>query len=227
MRNDKAQGEASAPLRRFWVMGAGRFGQIAVNRILRHFPQAHITVVDRESLMPAADRVTMVRAEGVEWLVDALQEGRAVDMVVPAIPSHVAYEWMVQHLKRQFTILPLEPDDHLLSRLPHPIRGSAGRIYVSHADFICPDSCAEPENICTHTGKPRPRDLFRLLADLDTVKVQPVVLRSFQLLPGVGGLYPHHLQRALDSVIAHQRQPLMIATACRCHGVLDLIRLHD
>ncbi|MGA6925486.1 MAG: hypothetical protein WBY88_07385 [Desulfosarcina sp.] len=109
--------------------------------------------------------------------------------------------------------------------MPHPIRGKTGQAYVSHADFICPDNCPEPEKICTHTGRPRPPDLVRLLRRLDFENVLPIVLRSHQLLPGVGGIRPADLIGALDMARRHSQPLLMLATACRCHGVVDFIRL--
>jgi hypothetical protein len=79
--------------------------------------------------------------------------------------------------------------------------------------------------ICTHTGKPRPPDMFRLLENLDVDDTMPIVIRSHQLLPGVGGFSPTDLMSAVDMVCKNSRQPLMIATACRCHGVVDFIRV--
>ncbi len=215
------------PMRRFWIIGGGRFGQTAMRRIMRRIPDARVTIVDRELIASIPERVAGVHADGIEWMVDRLNKGLAADMIVPAIPLHVAFEWISRNVPPNCTIEPLEPSSGMLSRLPHPLRGSAGRVYVSHADFICPDHCTEPADVCTYTGKPRPTDLFRLLAELDVDAVVPIVLRSFQLLPGVGGLYPLHLRNALEQVLDHPHQPLMIATACRCHGVLDFIRLHE
>ena len=109
--------------------------------------------------------------------------------------------------------------------MPNALRGKAGQAYVSHADFICPDNCPEPEKICTHTGKPRPMDLFRLLGTLDFEEALPIVIRSHQLLPGVGGIYPADLRAAMDTACRNSHRPMMIATACRCHGVVNFMRL--
>jgi hypothetical protein len=68
-------------------------------------------------------------------------------------------------------------------------------------------------------------DLFRLLGKVDFDDVLPIVIRSHQLLPGVGGIYPADLLDALDIVRRNSHRPLMIATACRCHGVVDFMRL--
>jgi hypothetical protein len=68
-------------------------------------------------------------------------------------------------------------------------------------------------------------DLFRLMGRLDFDNVLPIVIRSHQLLPGVGGIYPADLMSALDIVRKNSQRPLMIVTACRCHGVVDFMRL--
>jgi hypothetical protein len=137
----------------------------------------------------------------------------------------VASEWLKGNLSEIYDIHSIKIPASWRSQLPNAIEGNAGQVYVSHADFICPDNCPEPEKVCTHTGKPRPLDLFRLLARLKLGHVRPIVLRSRQLLPGVGGIYPSDLINALGAVIKSSRHPVMIATACRCHGVVDFIHL--
>lgn len=225
MDNNKDQRDNKTGPARFWIIGAGRFGQIAVERITRHIAGAAITVVDKEPFALGGDGITAIRQDGIQWLNTMLDRDAPVDMIVPAIPVHVAAEWLRLKLLDACNMDPIEIPDAWLSKMPNPMRGATGRAYVSHADFICPDNCPEPEKICTHTGKPRPVDLFRLLANLDFETVVPIVLRSHQLLPGVGGIYPADLMAALGTVRDNSHRPLMIATACRCHGVVDFIRL--
>jgi hypothetical protein len=211
--------------KRFWIIGAGRFGRIAVERINRLIPAADITLVDQAPVLIGGARFTMVKAEGIAWLGAVLDQRSAVDMILPAIPVHVAAEWLVLKLSKNYDIHPIPIPNAWLKRMPHACRGKTGQAFVSHADFICPDNCPEPKEICAHTGKPRPMDLFRLLGDLDFDTVLPIVLRSHQLLPGVGGIYPPDLLHALDIAGQNNRRPLMVATACRCHGVVDFLRL--
>ena len=71
---------------------------------------------------------------------------------------------------------------------------------------------------------PRPVDLFQLLRSLEYRHFKPVVIRSRQLLPGVGGYRPKALFGALAAVESADG-PVMLSTACRCHGVLDAFRL--
>lgn len=227
MTVDKRQSNKAKGPTRFWIIGAGRFGQLAIDRISRRFAGASITVVDRQPVSLAHAGITTIRQDGIKWLTTMLHANAPVDMIVPAIPVHVAAEWLVDKLKKKYEIRPINIPEYWLVQMPNAFRGKVGQAYVSHADFRCPDNCPEPEKRCTHTGKPRPVDLFRLLATLDFEKALPIVLRSYQLLPGVGGMYPRDLIDACRIACNNNQRPLMIATACRCHGVMDFIRLEE
>jgi hypothetical protein len=206
------------------VIGGGRFGRMAVDRIRRSIPGAQITVVDRKPIR-LGEPVSAIRADGIQWLNEKLAPGAPVDMIVPAIPLHVASEWLKRNLSATHRIHPLDIPDAWRAQMPHPICGESGRVFVSHADFICPDNCPEPDNRCTRTGKPRPVDLFRLLATLDLGDTLRIVLRSHQLLPGVGGIYAVDLLAARQTLLRNHDRRIMVATACRCHGVADFFRL--
>ena len=225
MHNNKDQRDIPVNATRFWILGAGRFGQIAVERITRHIPHATFTVVDQKPSAIDGTDIATIREDGIKWLNRTLVPNASVDLIIPAIPVHVAVDWLKLNLQHLFYINSLPIQDSWLTRLPHAMRGKAGQAFVSHADFICPDDCPEPAKICTHTGESRPMDLFRLLGKFDLDDVLPIVIRSHQLLPGVGGIYPADLMSALDTVCNHSHRPMMIATACRCHGVVDFIRL--
>ena len=225
MTVDKLQSNKAKGPTRFWILGAGRFGQMAIDRISRRIAGASITVVDRHNISLDHAGITTIRQDGIKWLTTMLHANAPADMIVPAIPVHVAAEWLVYKLKEKYEILSINIPDSWLARMPNALRGKVGQTYVSHADFRCPDNCPEPEKRCTHTGKPRPDDLFRLLATLDFERALPLVLRSHQLLPGVGGIYPRDLIDAWSTACNNNQRPLMIATACRCHGVMDFIRL--
>ena len=225
MHNNKDQRGNPINATRFWIIGAGRFGQIAVARIARHIPMATIIVVDQKPSGMVGKDITTIRADGIEWLDRRLDPNASVDMIIPAIPVHVAAAWLKLNLLHLYYINPFPIPDSWLTRLPHAMRGRTGQAFVSHADFICPDNCAEPAKICTHTGNARPLDMFRLLGDLQFEDTLPIVIRSHQLLPGVGGINPTDMLAALGTVFEKRPRTLMIATACRCHGVVDVMRL--
>jgi hypothetical protein len=114
------------------------------------------------------------------------------------------------------------PND-LIAALPNPIKGKTGQLYISIADFKCPEDCLEPDEICTYTAEPRLMILHEFLKSIQLKDFKSVVIRSHQLAPGVGGYKPEALFEALKEIKA-TRAPLMISTACSCHGVVDAFK---
>jgi len=208
-----------------WILGAGRFGRRALSVLGRKYPEAAITVVDRDGdpvgEAPAGGRISAVRAEAVTYLVEHLKPGQsAPEWIVPAVPVHVAYEWVTRRLAAEgFRPTPLAVPETVVQSLPNVYRGTGGAIYASNADFICPDNCPEPDAICTHTGKPRPCNLFEKLGEVAAPPFRAIVLRSLQLAPGVGGYRPQTLFDTLREV-RKTPGPVLLSTACRCHGVM-------
>jgi len=141
-------------------------------------------------------------------------------MIIPSVPVHLAYQWVKQKLEPEFILQPIEIPKQILSKLPNPLSGKQGEMYLSYAEFICPDNCPEPAEICTHTGKARPGTLYKLLESLCCEDFESVVVRSRQIAPGLGGYESAALFAALESV-RNSTKPVLFSTACRCHGVLD------
>jgi hypothetical protein len=163
---------------------------------------------------------TLIKADGAAYLAEHLPKGEKQhpDWIVPAVPIHLAAEWrlLVQGEDNLQRIpIPTEMDP----LLPHPLRAEDGNIFVSHADFLCPDDCAEPRNTCTFTGKPRKQNMFELLRDMQFPPWKSLVIRSHQLGPGVGGYRTQELFD-LAAQIEKIRAPILLSTACRCHGVM-------
>jgi len=134
----------------FLILGYGRFGQLALNRLKQTFPSAHFTIVDRQSDRLARIPMTSVRTLRMDGLVGLKSEFSDMgpdDWIIPAIPVHVAYEWMVQCFKETHHIEVLDVPGEILEQVPHPIRGENKAVYSSIADFICPEDCQEPESI--------------------------------------------------------------------------------
>ena len=216
-------------MKRYWIVGAGKFGQKAAAALIKNRPQVEITLIDRcAGKLPDFPTATLqpVREEGVRYLVRHLTAPACADWIVPAIPVHVAFEWLRRRLEGRFRLQKIPVPSDILAALPNPIAGPEHRVYASVATFRCPEDCPEPANFCTHTGKPRPCTLNRLLAEIG--KRNPatvVVVRSRQLAPGVGGYRPADMFAALDSAVEAAGNPIVLATACRCHGVLDAFGL--
>ncbi len=201
-----------------WIIGAGTFGQLAVKRLEKRF---RIILIDPDASMLESinsPRIMKIVDNGIDFLARNLHKSTDVSFIVPCLPVHLAWEWCHKKLGSDALRLEVLPDT-LDALLPNPMRGQDSHIYVSHADFICPENCSEPDALCTHTGHPRKKDMHQLLAGIVFQDYQPQVLQSRQLAPGVGGYSPQQLFTLLEK-IKNVRGSLMICTACRCHGVV-------
>jgi len=216
------QGEASTPGQTL-IIGYGKFGRRALVSLQAMLgPQAPFVVVDREAKAESSGRMRFVRADGVEWLSEHLGRDGRVERIIPALPLHLAAGWLAARLTGEgWTVRPQPLGDALLAHLPHAFRLGAASAVTSHADFLCPDNCPEPEQVCTHTGLARPTPLYRLLRTIHLDGLTPLVVVSRQFSPGVGGFFPEDLLNLLNSAKKLPAQRLLIATACKCHGIVD------
>jgi hypothetical protein len=209
-----------------WILGAGKFGRMAVERLIQAHPESNITLVDQDLavLQGLTGRaVTSVHADGIQFLAKNLTDSGQPQWIVAAIPIHVAFEWIRIKLSPMLTINRIQIPVPVIARLPNALQSEQGTVYTSNAAFICPDDCPEPPKICIHTGRPRPCNLHEELEALPSEEFESIVVRSHQLLPGVGGCQPSDLFRALNQVKTAAK-PILLSTACRCHGVMDAFR---
>ena len=204
-----------------WIIGLGRFGSLAFQRLSEAGKQRRFVLVDpvaenlRHLKRPAT---TLSISGGVEYLQTHLSDHRMPDWIIPALPVHLAAEWILLHLgSKRLRRIPIPTELELL--VPNPMRGPEGNLYVSHADFRCPADCDEPRDICTVTQNRRPQNMFELLEELDIESFKPLTIRSHQLGPGIGGYRPEQLFETMTHV-KQTRGPIALSTACRCHGVI-------
>ncbi len=214
------------PPREILILGAGRFGSLAAEKTRRKFPDAAITITDRD-----AKKVERLSRElGITGEVDdsirSITRQPPADhvWVVSTVPVHVGFEWVLHELSKEkdgVTRLPVPAA--AAPQVPNPSRSPAGStIYASFETFICPDFCTEPEEVCTKSGKARIRNLFEVFDEIVIPEFTPVVLRSWQLAGGVGG-YPARSMKDLLGAVAQRSGKYLIGTSCRCHGVLDAL----
>jgi len=212
--------------KKIWILGAGKFGQLALQRILRRWPEVEITLVDNRVRVSVTGKVTCINEEGIDWLVkNMVRDDGSVDMIIPSLPVHMAAEWLKEKSIKNYSVLPASLPESLLLKFPNPIQNGSSQVYVSHADFFCPDNCGEPEVVCSHTGRARGENMFQLLSNIGDSAFVPLIVRSYQLCPGVGGIYPKDMWKLLDFAQSSLNRSLLIATACRCHGVVDGLQL--
>ncbi len=210
------------PPREIRILGAGRFGRLAAARLQPRFPGARIVITDRDARKVAGAAVEFrICGEPGESVASLTREPVPEDVwVIPAVPVHLGFEWLVSELGRLGGVDRLSVPEEVGRMVPNPMRSPSGTLYASYATFVCPDYCKEPEGICTHTGKARQGNLFETLGRVRLPGFEVAVLRSWQLAPGVGG-YPMRSLIELLSRIAPRRGRYLFATACRCHGVMD------
>jgi len=199
----------------------GQFGHIAFQRLSRTLKDCHFVLVDAaEGNLSKYEgpAVSLIISDGARFLEEHLIKDRKPDWIIPALPVHLAAEWLLLNLgSKGLKRIELPPT---LDRLvPHPIHGTDGNLYVSHADFRCPEDCDEPGDICSITGDGRKSDMFKLLGNLVLDPFMSLNIRSHQLGPGIGGYRPGQLL-ALKGRVEQARGPILLSTACRCHGVI-------
>jgi hypothetical protein len=208
----------------FWILGAGHFGSLAAKRILQRKRRCNLLVVDhhKDALDDLRDEpLKIIKQDAVDFL--SSHTGAGNEWIIPAIPEHVAFSWLCQQLTKEGTVTPLAAPSVMDQLIPNPIRGEGGVLYTSFATFRCPDDCEEPEEICSVTRKRREANLYELIQQIEVRGYKTLVVRSHQLTPGVGGYQLSTLWRLLQDVRSFDKN-ILVATACRCHGVISALR---
>ena len=208
----------------YLILGGGHFGRLATERLLQENPYSDILVVDRQPKALEAFVLLPVQislGDGISELNRLLKTGHPFDYVIPSVPFHVAFEYLLLNLKPLGARRNSVP---LISGLPNALMGENGDLYTSLADFLCPDDCSEPPFYCTVTGKKREKPLYQILTDVFR-SYESRVIQSQQLAAGVGGFPPRILGDLLEDLgaFAMLGQPVLISTACRCHGVTSAL----
>ncbi|MGD9045492.1 MAG: hypothetical protein PVG06_17395 [Desulfobacterales bacterium] len=213
-------------MQHFWIIGGGKFGLKAAKKLCKANPSDQITIVEQEKAVCGRIRklgYQPVCEDGLQYLDRQLISTHDPDWIIPAIPLHVAYEWIRIKLSARSIIERIPVTHELVAALPNPIDAETGHLYCSIANFKCPESCPEPDQICTYTQKPRPMILHEFLKSIQLKDLKPVVIRSHQLLPGVGGYKPQALYEALKEIETAQK-PVLLSTACSCHAVIHTLK---
>jgi prephenate dehydrogenase len=128
----------------YLIIGCGRFGSRAAEKLLKRNPHSKITMVDKKkgplqriSHLP----VETALCDGRLFLNRSLSKRPLFDYIIPAVPFHLAFEYILSQLK------PLGAKRRKVSDitgLPNPMKGKSGDLYTSIADFLCPEDCPEP-----------------------------------------------------------------------------------
>jgi hypothetical protein len=208
----------------YLILGAGKFGRLALKRLTRQDAAASFVVVDRDPAVltmrfDGVPGLTRVASEAAAFLGQYLRDDGRWDWIIPMVPVHVAFRWLMAGPLAGSVWQPAAPPEAIAGLIPGTRRGPHGELYLSRARHLCPDDCAEPE-VCPVSGESRDLPLHQELASLHLAGYEIRVIASRQLAPGVGGYSP---RRLLDLArdMETSKGKVLIATACRCHGVVD------
>jgi hypothetical protein len=208
-------------MKTIWIIGIGKFGWSAYRKLSEASENTYFVLADplQENLQRAkGPYCDLIKSDGIIFLKQNLHTTNKPDWIIPALPVHLAAEWCLSKLgtlRLRRCEIPSVSD----ALIPNSMRGQDGNIYTSHANFKCPDNCEEPDAFCTVTREPRKKNMFALLNELNISHFRSKVIRSHQLGPGIGGYRPEQLFMLLAE-IRRSRTPLLVSTACRCHGVV-------
>lgn len=208
----------------YLIIGCGHFGNRAAEQLLKKDPHSKIIAVDKN---PRALKklshlsIETIMDDGLSRLNQFLSEGRTVHYIIPSVPFHLAFEFILFRLKSFGARRTRVPS---LSGLPNPVKGKTGDLYTSLADFLCPEDCPGPAQHCTITRERRQNPLYKILRDLRG-PFESKVIRSEQLGPGMGGFRPRVLLDLLQDIQKHKDKShlTLISTASSCHGVTSAL----
>ncbi len=208
----------------YLIIGCGHFGSRAAEKLLKTNPHSKITMVDKKK--GALQKISHLPVEtalcdGRLFLNRSLSKRPLFDYIIPAVPFHLAFEFVLSQLKPLGGKRGKVPD---IIGLPNPMRGKEGDLYASFADFLCPEDCPEPPRHCTVTREKRMKSLYKILEDLRG-PFESKVIRSKQLGLGVGGYLSEDLLKTVREIkkAGASDRLILISTACRCHSVTSAL----
>jgi hypothetical protein len=216
--------DGSMSFHSYLIVGCGHFGNRAAHQLHKKEPHSKIIAVDKN---PSALKklsqpsIETILDDGLSCLNQFLSEGRTVRYIIPSVPFHLAFEFILLRLKAfgaRRTKVPF------LSGLPNPVTGKTGDLYTSFAGFLCPEDCPEPSRHCTVTRERREKPLYEILENLKGPFESRVII-SQPLAIGVGGFEPKMLLTILEDLKKKKNfhQLVLISTASRCHGVTSAL----
>lgn len=218
---------APLPEKAVIVIGAGRFGTRAIALLNQQGVWPVLAVDIKEEALSAlpGDIARKVLCDGIRFLCRNMNRLHPSNIVVPALPRHLIFEWAQGLLRDTLSLNPLPVPEGIRFALPHTWTGGEGSMLVSYADFQCPDDCPEPVNYCTITGQPRGLPLYERLAGLAWQGYGVHIIRSRQMAPGLGGYTVQELLELAGRLKEGRADRWLIGTACRCHGVLSALEI--
>jgi hypothetical protein len=234
---------------RFVILGGGCYGTFYARQLLRAqnagaLTCAEIIIVDHNA-QPAAARepeiARSVRFERCSWddFFDSFLEHPTTSSSDQFVPSpfnpHLGLGWLMRSLRRDNPAASLSLERFTrLPDTPFQEQRDHGTLVASHADWICPVHCIEPD-ICPKTRDTRYWDMDRTgreLADRLTTAGMPIdqvhLFHCHHMSYGVGAYPASELAHAFRNLHAALQTPgivvrALVGTISRCHGAFHIL----
>jgi hypothetical protein len=209
-------------LSRIFIIGFGKVGREILPWVKEHWSKDKVWIIDHDPSALTREKSLhglAVLADGLQFLTRYQDWIRNEDWIIPALPIHLAWHWLTLNLKASLKVQSIRPETRLGAQLPYKSYMGHG-LLVSYADFVCPDRCPAPIGRCYKTRRTRPLPLWRLLETKSPSRGILHVIESRQMAPGMGG-YPFSELRKVLARAIETGPPFFVATACRCHGVIN------
>ena len=203
------------------VFGGGKFGLRAVKWLIDNKRDFVVIDPNEDCLVQREYHLKEFDGKGgflrgdIKELIEIVLEKKP-ELVFPTAPIHLAAALVKEfHKMKEWN----EKVNCILSGLPPKIIVSVGRgsVVVSYnRDATCLENCNAPD-ICPVTKIKKPAPMHELVR---FAVPDGFVIKSEYLEPGLGAIKGDLLRRLLESV----DDRIVVATACRCHGVITSLR---
>ncbi len=199
---------------RYVIAGFGKFGRLAVERIISSFSEVQVTVLEKNPNKIQSDLVEKASAVEVDAVsyIASQNDLSEHDIIVPAVPFNLAAAVLASY---RTGLSPTEIPLAHMTDLPNLLPIDRFNVVASRANFLCPDDCPEGE-LCTVTRRVR-EPLYLEMERLSLPDFTVLVVRSSQILPGVGGYELKKIRELISSVGIGK---YIVATSCKCHAIL-------
>jgi hypothetical protein len=231
----------------FIVLGGGCYGTFYTQQLLKARDASavqfqRIVVVDhneeprtRREIQPGP-QIEFVRSDWNRFFDDYFSSS-AVDPADLFVPSpfnpHLGLAWLTRLVQRSGDYAFELEDFSALPPTPYREQRAHGTLVASHADWICPVHCVEPET-CPKTRGPRHWDMDRTARELAGTLAgqgQPVedvhLFHCHHVTYGVGAYPAAELLAARDALLGTIAERgaarFLIGTVSRCHGAMHLL----
>jgi hypothetical protein len=224
--------------------GGGKIGTAVAVRAARE--GASVLVIDRdpgceayshasriqtnEEGAPPAGEISLVIGEVTTEILGMLDH-MVPDELVPRIKGHLLARLLVEMMKRRGIGVNVCPEavKELVVTLGQSVIMSDRENGVIVTSFmssgeLCEPGCGQPDT-CPVTGRYRPVPMHGLVQDALEGSVDTSFVASAHTVAGFGGVGGDDLLRLREVVERGPDGILGVATCCRCHGIINLVRV--